>query len=339
MKEKVIACGKLLTDTGNEGIKSTPVAVGKFTKYITDREKTMLRRLIPNVRRKAMRISNKSVPPRLFSNQSETVNSILAAKKCALGYGKKEDLSKFSLTKNIYESAVEHQNQELEKAIINQSNEYCLNENAAYLHVALETWQNWTCEKKQRYTAFVRDLNLDHMKVKKVINSSFWEADEVSYSPALNFLSMKLSEHFPSILHADTNERKALDLSNNPVAISRSPSIAVNNTEKVYLIDRRTSKVPYRLTITKPGLVKCDCKGFRYLSLCSYSVAISKKEGSLSLHIGNVKKSQGKNRSRSAISYLTLAKGAGRKDEEKRRERAYSHNGKNESSAQSPSIY
>ena len=70
--------------------------------------------------------------------------------------------------------------------------------------------------------------------------------------------------------------------------------------------------------------------------MCSDSVAVSEKEGSLSLHIGNVKKSQWKNRSRSAISYPTLMKGTGRKGEQIRRERAYSHHGTNESRAQSP---
>ena len=125
--------------------------------------------------------------------------------------------------------------------------------------------ENWTCEKKQRHTAFVRHLNLDDVTVKKVINSSFWEVDKVSHSPALNFLSAKLTEHFPSILHADIIERKGLDLLNNPVAISRSPSIAVNNTEKVYLVAGKSSKskVSYKLTITDQGFVKYDCKGFR----------------------------------------------------------------------------
>ena len=65
---------------------------------------------------------------------------------------------------------------------------------------------------RNRYTAFVRGFNLDDIKVKKVINSSFWEVDEVSYSPALNFLSIKLSEHLPSILHTNIPQRKALDL-------------------------------------------------------------------------------------------------------------------------------
>ena len=78
---------------------------------------------------------------------------------------------------------------------------------------------------------------------------------------------MKLSGHFPSVLHADIIERKALDLLNNQVAISRSPSIAVNNTAKEYLVAGKSSKVPYKLTITEQGLEKCDCKGFRYLSL------------------------------------------------------------------------
>ena len=80
LKGKAIACAKLLTVSENEGIKSTPVAVGKFAKYITDREKTVLRKLIRNVRRKAMRISGKSLPPHLRSNQSENVNSLLSAK-------------------------------------------------------------------------------------------------------------------------------------------------------------------------------------------------------------------------------------------------------------------
>ena len=93
---------------------------------------------------------------------------------CPRIYGEKEDVLKFSFIKDIYQSAVEHQSQETEKAIFNQSNEYHLKENPAYLHVVLETWGNWTCEKKQKYTAFVRDLNLDDIKLKKIINFFFW---------------------------------------------------------------------------------------------------------------------------------------------------------------------
>ena len=86
-----------MTDIENKGVKSTPEAVGKFTKCITDREKTVLRKLIRSIRSKAMRISDKSLPPRLCSNQSEIIKSVLPAKKCALGCGKKEDVSNFLL--------------------------------------------------------------------------------------------------------------------------------------------------------------------------------------------------------------------------------------------------
>ena len=39
LKEKVIGCAKLLAVIENEGVKSTPVAVGKFAKYIADKDR------------------------------------------------------------------------------------------------------------------------------------------------------------------------------------------------------------------------------------------------------------------------------------------------------------
>ena len=52
----------------------------------------------------------------------------------------------------------------------------------------------------------------------------------------------------------------------------------------MYQLDIDLSLPRRFVTFNEQGLVKCDCKGFRYLSLCSHSVAISGKEGSLSLH-------------------------------------------------------
>ena len=57
------------------------------------------------------------------------------------------------------------------------------------------------------------------MPVQKVINSPFWKVDNINYLPALNSLSMKLSEHLTRILHADIIEMKARDLLNNSVVI------------------------------------------------------------------------------------------------------------------------
>ena len=36
---------------------------------------------------------NAKIPPRLHTNQSESVNSILAAKKVAVGYNRKDDVT------------------------------------------------------------------------------------------------------------------------------------------------------------------------------------------------------------------------------------------------------
>lgn len=77
-----------------------------------------------------------SVPPRLYSS---SFIPILASNEYALGNGKKDDVLKFSLIKNIYQSASEYQNRETKKSIINRSNKFRLNENATYPHVALET--------------------------------------------------------------------------------------------------------------------------------------------------------------------------------------------------------
>ena len=46
LKKNVIICLKLLTNIENEGVKSTLVAVGKFSKYITDKAKTVLMKFI-----------------------------------------------------------------------------------------------------------------------------------------------------------------------------------------------------------------------------------------------------------------------------------------------------
>ena len=60
----------------------------KFSAYVKEREKTVLRKLFRSNRRKALKTNDK-IPPRLYTNQSESANSILAPKKVALGYNKK----------------------------------------------------------------------------------------------------------------------------------------------------------------------------------------------------------------------------------------------------------
>ena len=102
LKEKLKESIVLLSDLERESTNlEEEDGKGKFAVYIEEREKTILRKLIRSVRRKAFRTPESTKPPRLYTNQSETVNSILSAKKAALGYKKKEDISKFDLEHSL----------------------------------------------------------------------------------------------------------------------------------------------------------------------------------------------------------------------------------------------
>ena len=74
---------------------------GKFAAFIKSREKTVLRKIIRSSRRRAFQMKDDEVPPRVYTNQSETVTSILSAKKLALGYSKEEDISKAHFVKYV----------------------------------------------------------------------------------------------------------------------------------------------------------------------------------------------------------------------------------------------
>ena len=113
---------------------------GKFAAFIKSREKIVLRMIIRSSRRRAFRMKDDEFPPRVYTNQSETVNSILPAKKLALGYSKKEDIAKAHFVKCVWQGAVKHQKNEIGKAIINQSVEYRLASAAQYLSVPVEVW-------------------------------------------------------------------------------------------------------------------------------------------------------------------------------------------------------
>ena len=60
------------------------------------------------------------------------------------------------------------------------------------------------------------------------------------------------------------------------------------------LINLSKVKDPLQQEVTVQGFVKGNCKGFKYSLLYIHSVMISEKEGSLSLHIANVKQKSGK---------------------------------------------
>ena len=73
------------------------------------------------------------VPSRVYTNQSEAANSILAAKKPALGYTKKDDISKGQFLRNVWQSVVNEQELEISLALYGQSERYRLKDEAKYL--------------------------------------------------------------------------------------------------------------------------------------------------------------------------------------------------------------
>ena len=91
-----------------------------------------------------MPVDEEGVPRRAYTNQSETVNSMLSTRKQVLGYSKKDDLSKTQFIRNIWEPVVALQDSEIERALYGQSEQYRLTKEAKYLEVDVEHWYNWT---------------------------------------------------------------------------------------------------------------------------------------------------------------------------------------------------
>ena len=107
--------------------------------YLKECEKTVLRQMIRDSRRKsAMPLDDAGVPLRVYTNQSETCNSMLAARKRALGYTKKEDISKADFVLKVWKGVVDNQDSEVERALYGQSDTFTLNKDAKYLQVSVE---------------------------------------------------------------------------------------------------------------------------------------------------------------------------------------------------------
>ena len=120
----------------------------KFCDFIKKREKPVIRKMIRDVRQRAnLPLDDNSVPVRSYTNQSETLNFMLSAKKESINFGKKKDLSKSQFIRDVWFSLIEEINEELQKAVYDQSDRYRLSESAEYLTVAIDEWYNWNNEQ------------------------------------------------------------------------------------------------------------------------------------------------------------------------------------------------
>ena len=123
-----------------------------------------------------------------------------------------------------------------------------MNKKAEYLKIPLETWTNLLISQKRKYLDFIINLSNDELESMKTIDDSFWNMEEQRIHPIKTALSVKLSEAV-NILHADTIEKKALDLLNYPNAITLSPTLTENDKRKTYLVAGKSSKETYNVSV------------------------------------------------------------------------------------------
>ena len=118
--------------------------------------------------------------------------------------------------------AVNHQKNEIEKAIINQSVEYRLATAAQYLSVPVEVWYQWSQSYRQKYLKLIKSFEKKDIDAQKIIDIEDWGGRENKLQQAKESLSIKLSESLPNLLHAENIEKKALNLLNNPLLLLSS---------------------------------------------------------------------------------------------------------------------
>ena len=138
----------------------------------------------------------------------KTVNSIFSAKKIALGYSTKEDVSKAHFVKFVWQGVVNHQEHETEKAIINQSAEYRLAPAAQYLSVPVEVWYQWSQRYRQKYVKLIKCFQKQDIDAQNTIDIEDWGRRENKLQQTKESLSIKLSESLPNLLHAETIKKR-----------------------------------------------------------------------------------------------------------------------------------
>ena len=101
-------------------------------------------------------ISHSQVSPSVYTNQSETVNSMLSVKK--ISWLKKFPRKKSHFVKYVWKIIADHQSLENERTLTNESAEYHLSEESQYLAIPTEVWYQWPYEDRMEYIKFLRSL-------------------------------------------------------------------------------------------------------------------------------------------------------------------------------------
>eukprot|EP00795_Rhopilema_esculentum_P011178 gene11178-20119_t len=104
----------------------------------------------------------------------------------------------------------------------------------------------------------------------------------------IHSLPIKLSIALPLIIYANVIERKAIELLNSRSTIAPVPSLGNDKGAKKYMVAGSKASL-YKVFKTEKGKVTCNCKGFKFASICKHSVAVAEKEGTLATVIKNAK--------------------------------------------------
>ena len=109
-----------------------------------------------------------------YPKQVALVRKLFTRCYLSLVYSKK-DIAKSHFVRYLWKSIVDRQALEIERALTNESAEYCLSGKAQYLAIPTEVWYQWTYEDRMKYIKFVRSLGKNDIENQKAIDTINWE--------------------------------------------------------------------------------------------------------------------------------------------------------------------
>ena len=161
-----------------------------------------------------------------YPKQVALVRKLFTRCYLSLVYSKK-DIAKSHFVRYLWKSIVDRQALEIERALTNESAEYCLSRKAQYLAIPTEVWYQWTYEDRMKYIKFVRSLGKTDIENQKAIDTINWENKDSDLPLAKQNLSVKLSESLRKVLLAETIEKKAINPLNHLTALVLSPTTQI----------------------------------------------------------------------------------------------------------------
>ena len=109
----------------------------------------------------------------------------------------------------------------MEEAVINQSSEHHLSQEATHLSVPIALWCTWSKIRRNNYINFIQNLSISDLEYHKTLETGMWH-HKSDLSSIKEALSIKLPEFLPNVPHDGIIEGKALDLPNIPNTVTLS---------------------------------------------------------------------------------------------------------------------